>query len=156
MSNSNRVDELDNQLETTDFGSDSNGNDLEPEEPPPGESVLDEDDDSLTEKSCEDAVHANPKRLSAAQRQKASAIIEGLIDDAELSEPRGQQRAWKKLDQKFGTDHPRRFDISAEVTANDVIDHPKFGIGFVVELIHPRKVEVLFEDGLRRLACNVK
>ena len=153
MSNGNRVDELDNQLETPDFESgDAFGDEEFDDEPLRSSSDSDVD---LTETSCEDAVRANPKRLSAAQREKASAIIEGLIDDAELSEPKGQKRAWGKLNEKFGDHHPRPFDISAALTANDVIDHPKFGIGFIVELINPRKVEVLFEDGLRKLACNI-
>lgn len=153
MANGNRVDELDNQLKTTNYDS-SDGFDDErsgPEAAVGGQ----EDDVDLTEESCEDAVKANPKRLSAAQREKASVIIEGLIDDAELSDPDGQQRAWDTLHDQFGTDHPRSFDISADFGANDVIDHPKFGIGFVVARINPQKIEVLFEDGLRKLACNV-
>ena len=154
MSNGNRVDELDNQLETTEFrNSTQTFGDAEFDE-----ETLASDTDSdvdLTESSCDDAVRANPKRLSAAQREKANAIIEGLIDDAELSEPKGQKRAWDKLHEKFGDNHPQPFDISARLTANDAIDHPKFGIGFVVELISPRKVEVLFDDGLRKLACNI-
>ena len=109
----------------------------------------------LTESNYEDAVRANPKRLSAAQRKKASSIIEGIIDDAELTDPESQSRAWGKLNDKIGVAHARKYDIKAEFTENDVIDHPKFGIGFVVELLNPKKVEVLFEDGLRKLACNI-
>lgn len=154
MANGNRVDELDNKLKTDEFES-STGFD-EPPEPPEDAPAGDEDSDvDLTETSCEDAVRANPKRLSAAQREKASAIIEGIIDEAELSDPEGQSRAWDKLQDKFGTDHPVEFDISADITANDVVDHPKFGIGFVVEKVNATKVEVLFEDGLRKLACNI-
>ena len=152
MANSNRVDELDNQLETTGFESETNISDEQFDEERVDESEPDVD---LAEQSCEDAVKANPKRLSAAQRKKASAIIEGLIDDAELSNPEGQKRAWDRLHEKFGADHPQPFEISADLTANDVVDHPKFGIGFVVEQINPKKINVLFEDGLRKLACNV-
>ncbi len=151
MANGNRVDELDNQIKSNDFDSGSNFGDAKSDE-----TVGDADSDvDLTEQDVEDAVRANPKRLSAAQRKKASAIIEGEIDKAELSDPEGQEKAWEKLEEEFGTDHPVEFDISAEINANDVIDHPKFGIGFVVELVNPQKIEVLFEDGLRKLACNI-
>jgi hypothetical protein len=112
-------------------------------------------DASLTESKYEEAVRANPKRLTAAQRKKATSIIEGIIDDAELTHPEGQERAWQKLNHKIGVDHARKYSLKLEFTENDVIDHPKFGIGFVVELLNPKKIEVLFEDGLRRLACNM-
>ncbi len=154
MANGNRVDELDNKLKSNDFDSGSNkfADQKSADDGPVGDSDSDVD---LAEESCEDAVRANPKRLSAAQREKASAIIEGEIEEAQLTDPDGQQEAWEKLEEKFGTDHPVEFDISAEIHASDVIDHPKFGIGFVVKLINSKKIEVLFEDGLRKLACNI-
>ena len=155
MANGNRVDELDNQLETTDFDADEGLPDDEFEEERPEVDMNDDDGVDLAEVSCEDAVRANPKRLTAAQRRKASAIIEGLIDDAELNDPDGQKEAWERLHKKFGDNHPRPFDISAELSPNDVVDHPKFGIGFVVEQISPKKVEVLFGEGLKKLACNI-
>ncbi len=153
MSNGNRVDELDNQLKTGEFET-SGFEDIEEPDEEASSANADSDVD-LTETSCEDAVRANPKRLSAAQREKASAIIEGIIDEAELTDPDGQTRAWEKLEDEFGTDHPVDFDITADITANDVVDHPKFGIGFVVEKVNDTKIEVLFEDGLRKLACNI-
>lgn len=155
MANGNRVDELDNQLKTNDFESGTNFDDTQggaAEDGPAGDADSDVD---LTEESYEDAVKANPKRLSAAQREKASAIIEGMIDEAELSDPDGQKKAWDKLEDEFGTDHPVEFDITADISANDVVDHPKFGIGFVVAKVNDKKIEVLFEDGLRKLACNI-
>lgn len=153
MANGNRVDELDNKIKTNEFDSGSSFNDAKTtDDGPAGDTDSDVD---LTEESCEDAVKANPKRLTAAQREKASAIIEGMIDEAELNDPEGQQKAWDKLEEEFGTDHPVEFDISAQLNANDVVDHPKFGIGFVVEKVNAQKVEVLFEDGLRKLACNI-
>ncbi len=155
MVNGNHVDELDNQLETSDFGGSSGFDDEDFEDGPNGGGLDSDSDVDLTKEGYKDAVKANPKRLSAAQRKKASAVIEGVIDDAELSDPDGQVRAWKKLHQKFGDKHPRAFDISAEIGPNDVIEHPKFGIGFVVEQVKPTKVQVLFEDGLRKLVCNL-
>lgn len=156
MSKGNRVDELDNQLETTEYNSEERISAQDFDEERPEELSEDDEDLDLTETSCEDAVRANPKRLSAAQRRKASAIIEGLIDDAELSRPEGQKNAWERLQDDFGAARPRPFDINAEFDPNDVIDHPKFGLGFVVEQISPRKVEVLFSEGLKKLACNIQ
>ena len=147
------VEELEGELDE-DFGPEDEDEEI-------GFDDFDEDftegsaDASLTESKYEEAVRANPKRLSAAQRKQASLIIEGIIDAAELTSPDGQERAWQKLNTKIGVDHARPYDMKAPFTENDVIDHKKFGIGFVVELVNPKKIVVLFEDGLRRLACNI-
>ena len=160
MANGNRVDELDNQIETDDFGTDETDAFADDEfDDDDGEGLgggIDASDAELTETGYEGAVHANPKRLSASQRKKAQAIIEGLIDDADLEDEKGQGKAWQILNDKFGDTMPTKFDISAAFTENDVVDHPRFGVGFVVELINPKKINVLFEDGLRKLACNVE
>lgn len=149
------VEELDGELDD-DFGADDDlGFDDDDFEEDSGFSRDIRSDAGLTESRYEEAVLANPKRLTVAQRKKARLIIEGIIDDAELSEPEGQKKAWNKLNETIGVAHARPYDIKAEFTENDVIEHPRFGIGFVVELVSPKKVEVLFEDGLRKLACNI-
>lgn len=108
----------------------------------------------LIDTHFEGAVRANPKRMKIAQRKKATSIIEGIISDAELVSPEGQAKAWKKLNKKSDISQAKPFDIHAALTENDVVDHPRFGIGFVIQLLSPTKVEVVFESGIKRLACN--
>jgi len=127
----------------------------EEEEFTPSKSSSSNDSD-LKDANYDDVVKANPKRLNAAQRKKAASVIEGIISHAELTDPEGQARAWKKLSDKIGVAHARPFDMTAELTENDVIDHPRFGVGFVVQLLTPTKVEVIFEDGLKKMAHNLK
>lgn len=164
------IEEMDEDLDDEDFGPD--------DDEPIGFDEFDDDDDfedldddeadvggggggggagnlDTSEANKEEALKANPKRLTAAQRKKASALIEGIIDTAELTHQEGLERAWAKLNEKIGDEHARKYDIKAEFTENDVIDHPKFGIGYVVELVHPTKIEVLFEDGLKKMVCNL-
>jgi len=45
-----------------------------------------------------------------------------------------------------------KYSIKAPLTHNDVVDHPKFGIGVVVEVREGNKVQVAFPDGGRVLA----
>lgn len=150
------VEELDGELDDEDFGADDDlGFDEDDDYEEEGGFRNNRNDAGLIESRYEEAVLANPKRLTVAQRKKARSIIEGIIDDAELSEPDGQKKAWDKLNEKIGVAHARAYDIKAEFTENDVIEHPRFGTGFVVELVSPKKIEVLFEDGLRKLACNI-
>ncbi|MBA2660946.1 MAG: hypothetical protein H0U74_01520 [Bradymonadaceae bacterium] len=133
--------ELDGDIEIDDFEEESEF----PEE---------KQETTLVDTHFEGAVRANPKRMMVAQRRKASSIIEGIISDAELVSPDGQSKAWKKLNKKSDVSLARPYDIHAALTENDIVDHPRFGVGFVIQLLSPSKVEVLFESGTKRLACN--
>ena len=45
-----------------------------------------------------------------------------------------------------------KYSMKSPLTFNDVVDHPKFGIGIVVELREGNKAQVAFPDGGRVLA----
>lgn len=47
---------------------------------------------------------------------------------------------------------PKPFSMKQAFAANDVITHPSFGKGIVLKLIHPDRMEVLFQDQMRVLA----
>jgi hypothetical protein len=112
-------------------------------------------DDELLEKSPENAVKANPKRVSSAQRKKNKKLVEGIIDSTYFESPESAEKAYAKLKEETNLDAAKPYSLDVELTENDTVDHPKFGVGFVLELISPTKVEVLFEDGeLVKLVCN--
>lgn len=50
----------------------------------------------------------------------------------------------------------RAYDFQKSFQAGDVIRHPTFGIGFVERLLSETRMDVLFEDALRRMAMNTK
>ncbi len=121
------------------------------EEKPPSRSGSDDDFTSL---DYEQALKVNPKR--AKMLRKRARHIEGILDAAELADPKGAAKAWKKLNENTDTKDRRAYNVADEYSENDVIEHAKFGIGFVVEILSDRKIAILFEDGLRRLVCNMK
>ena len=45
--------------------------------------------------------------------------------------------------------------MNASFAEGDVVDHPKFGLGVVREVLPPDKIQVLFRDGSRLLRCAV-
>jgi len=49
-----------------------------------------------------------------------------------------------------------KYKITAVFAIGDLIEHKSFGAGIVNQLLGPTKVEVLFEDGLKKLVCNIK
>ncbi len=110
------------------------------------------DDDELLTKATEEAVVANPKRQ--AVQKKRARVIEGILDTAELTTEEGRTKAWAALQKQAGDAKPRKYDMKGDYTESDVVNHPKFGEGYVVEILTPTKMSVLFEEGLRRLAQN--
>ena len=111
--------------------------------------------DDMLEKPAEDVTKANPKRVTPAQRKKNRLLVEGIIEDIDLHREEGAiERVYTELMEKADLATAKDYSINAELTENDVIEHAKFGTGFVVELMSPTKVEVLFEDGLRKLVFN--
>lgn len=104
------------------------------------------------EKTYEQALRANPKRL--AMVQKRAGIIENILDRAELDSADGIKKAWETLNKEIDTKFPKPYAISDQYEANQVVAHPSFGIGFVNAILTPTKVEIIFESGIKRLVCN--
>jgi hypothetical protein len=46
------------------------------------------------------------------------------------------------------------YNIKGNFRKDEIIDHPKFGIGLVLSIIQANKVEVFFKDGPRLLVQN--
>ena len=44
-----------------------------------------------------------------------------------------------------------KYSLQAVLQKGSMIEHKKFGVGFVIEVPSRNKAEVLFEDGLRKL-----
>ena len=52
-----------------------------------------------------------------------------------------------------GTPDKMRYAASATFVAGQLIEHPKFGEGYVLHVSGARKMEVLFDGGTKVLAC---
>ncbi len=48
--------------------------------------------------------------------------------------------------------NPKDYDPSSEYFRLDFIKHPKFGVGFVEEVVGSREIKVFFEGGTQTLA----
>jgi hypothetical protein len=110
------------------------------------------DDGVLVAADPEQMVRANPKRQN--RQQKLARTIEGVLDTAQLGTEEGAAKAWATLRSQSNGVKPRKYSLKDEFTVNDVIKHPKFGEGYVVEILTSSKIGVLFEDGVKRLAHN--
>ncbi len=60
---------------------------------------------------------------------------------------------WLALQQKMNPDRAIPYDMSGTYRVNNLLSHPTFGLG-VVQLVQTNKVDVLFQDGKKRLRCG--
>jgi hypothetical protein len=63
-----------------------------------------------------------------------------------------RQLEWERRIAGNALDAFKRYTIDKVFEADDLISHKKFGEGYVVEVVDPKKVTIMFKDGLRTLA----
>ncbi len=108
--------------------------------------------DKYSDAAVAEAVQANPKRQQARKRNRRT--IEGILDAADMRHERGQNRAFARLQEENDDTVTKPFEMGMELRVNDVLEHPTFGLGFVISEDSTTKVSVLFEDGIRKLVCD--
>ncbi len=147
-------DDFDPSLEADIDDEDLDLDDLDSDEDDDDDEESSKERDDYSDRVVESALKANPKRQQA--RKKASSVIEGIISQSELSKQEGQRKAWSLLNDKTEDALARPYSMDMELKENDAVAHPKFGVGFVIEIQTPTRVAVLFETGVRKMACNLK
>src|SRR5689334_20125372 len=63
---------------------------------------------------------------------------------------------WEEFFTKHGEKHGKPYEFRETYTENIIVTHPKFGRGFVSEVMSDSKVEITFKDGRRVLVHNRK
>lgn len=63
---------------------------------------------------------------------------------------------WQELRAALDPENPpEAYNMKDAYAVGQVIDHAKFGIGFVIKVQGPKKIEVMFETELKTLAMNM-
>ncbi len=65
-----------------------------------------------------------------------------------------EQRKLARVIKKTEEENYKDYNMSEAFTQNDVIVHDKFGTGVVLEVINPRKISVVFDEGVKTLIQN--
>lgn len=101
---------------------------------------------------CEVCKSTKTFKLTAAKAARAS---KPGVKSATRSSSRKPDFAgeWANLKEKIGTDQIQNYNMKAKFAANSAIQHPKFGIGFVLSS-SPEKIEVSFQDSKLSLVHN--
>jgi len=114
------------------------------------------DDPDYDEDADDEPVVARPapKRRSVL---KKTPTIEGVPKN-KLDKPEVAEQVWQKLqarlEERPGDAPPLAYSLRTKLVVGDVVEHKVFGIGFVIEVPGPQKVEILFSNGLRKLVHN--
>ena len=76
-------------------------------------------------------------------RQSKAAILKG-----------DQEAQWRsKLERR--TKAAKAYGMDKSFLLDDHIEHQLFGVGLVVNVIHPDKISVYFQDGLKTMKCGL-
>ena len=52
------------------------------------------------------------------------------------------------------TSGAKTYALDGTFAEGDLVDNPKFGMGLVIRVVKPNRMEVLFEDGMKTLRCQ--
>jgi hypothetical protein len=92
-------------------------------------------------------------RLKRARTGSASSASSSVSSRRE--KPALKEWTQKHEDLKAGVDI-LPYSIREPFSRGDVIRHPTFGVGFVERVLSETRMDVLFNDALRRMAMNMK
>lgn len=130
------------------------------------EDIGDDDDDDLEAPVLDDSFddpdddendddESSPKPLRPSPPPKRSTLrgtqIVGGVPRAKLDDPKVAAEVWGKLRDGVKGIDPIPYAVTTVFNPDDIIEHKKFGVGFVIAVPGGKKVEVLFSDQVRRL-----
>lgn len=138
-------DALDNDDQLDDLDGDDDDSTLEAP-------VLDDTFDDPDEDE-EDETTAKPLRPSPPVKRSTlrGTKVVGGVARSKLDDPKVAADVWQKLRDGVDAIEPIPYAVTHVFSPDDILTHPKFGVGFVVAVPGGKKVEVLFSDQLRRL-----
>ena len=84
------------------------------------------------------------KKKSSTTRKSAKAAEQTLAQHTEI---------YQKLTDKIGLDQSQLYGMEKMFDVNTAIEHPKFGMGFVMEK-SPKSISVMFADSFKNLVHN--
>ena len=106
---------------------------------------------SVTMKRGRDGT-AVPSRISAPASAPRPAAPR---KKANKPDPASQARAlWVAMSNKRADETARPYAMHESFAAQELVNHPLFGLGEVRAIIPPDKMDVLFQDGIKRLMQN--
>ncbi|MGE4577997.1 MAG: hypothetical protein AB7F21_00535 [Desulfuromonadales bacterium] len=64
------------------------------------------------------------------------------------------RQEWESLNTRLDHSQATEYSMTAAYKPKTQINHPRFGLGFVMRVAGTQKIEVLFEDGRKMMRCK--
>ena len=90
---------------------------------------------------------------TAAKAKTTTTATKRTVRRQKVDPRDDEQKQWRELNPEQQPGKLRSYAMDETYKLTTRIDHPTFGIGVVVGLPGPRKMEVLFKEGKKVLRC---
>ncbi len=107
-----------------------------------------------TEKSIQPTVKRVKAGASRKDVMKTSNAHETRSKSKAISDAIANESAWRKEMERPSAPEARPYSIDMLLAKQDIVNHPHFGLGVVIETIGHDKAKILFKDGTRLLRCS--
>jgi len=104
-------------------------------------------------KSAPKAASSRRTTASSSSRSTASKRLT-KAQIAEQESARELRLRWDQHLARLADVDARRYSVKEAFASDEVIEHPKFGVGFVLEEVTDKRIKVLFQDAERVLVCR--
>ena len=97
---------------------------------------------------------------SAGRVKKESSKAAGKPGAVRATETKKQaavrlaQERWSLAVEKAAGAVVKKYAMDQQIQKGEMVEHPLFGLGCVVEIQRPDKAEIIFQDGVRLLRCR--
>lgn len=103
--------------------------------------------------SRENAVELGPARPAA--RASSSPRADSAKSPGKRSSPAKIEAAWQESMLRLSGREAVAYSMNSGFAKHDLVEHPVFGKGEVINVSPPDKIEVLFQEGVKVLRCKL-
>ncbi len=108
-------------------------------------------------KSCQNSHRFHSPQELIEHRKKAVKAVKAkkaVKTKKSASTKTPEQRKWSRLCNKVDIENPTEYHMAKKFSEHDAIQHEKFGLGVVIEILNPTKMNVAFEEGIKTMVQN--
>lgn len=112
---------------------------------------------AVKEKSVRTAriAHANSNENNLAQRSVSGKVTIKTVAKGGAKLAEELQQKWREAIAK-NPSTPLPYSMTSEFSLAQLIEHKNFGVGMIIAVYPPDKVDILFEEGVKSLRCLCK
>lgn len=113
--------------------------------------VVSKYEDEIRRVQCNPCGDVHPYRKPRGESDEEAELTPAQKKKAAKAKP-----TWEQVMAKSSKKQPKPYQLGEYFKENELLSHPKFGVGFVSENIGDDKIEVTFKDDKRVLVHNRK